>query len=198
MAAAWGATVADTTGVGYEVQAAPAAPPATDEAVGVRRAKPLGFIFWLAVGFLAVLTLSAIFAEALPLKDPAQTFAGNNRAGPSASFWFGNDGAGRDIFSRVIYGAQVSLIVASVGATLALMVGGMIAGGALVDGADMTQRLWLVSPVNTALEAAPRFFGDRSTELADVSTVLVVSAIVAWTAVGAAVVAWRYRKLAAI
>ncbi len=83
-------------------------------------------------------------------------------------------------------------------AAIMVLVGGTIAGGALVDGADMTQRLWLVSPVNTALEAAPRFFGDRSAELSDVSTGLVVLAIVAWTAVGSAVVAWRYRKLAAI
>lgn len=96
------------------------------ERAGVRKAKSFGFMFWLAVAFLSLLTFSAIFAEALPIKDPAQTFAGNNRAGPSAEFWLGNDGAGRDIFTRVIYGAQVSLIVASVGAVLALMVGGMV------------------------------------------------------------------------
>lgn len=102
------------------------APVGRGEDDGVRRRKPLGFMFWAAAGFLIVLTLAAIFAEVLPLKGPAETFAGNNRAAPSLKFWFGNDGAGRDIFSRVIYGAQVSLIVASVGATLALLVGGMI------------------------------------------------------------------------
>ncbi len=111
-------------GAGLAATAAPPTRPVAGH--GVRKAKPLGVMFWLAVGFLSLLTLSAIFAEALPLKDPAQTFAGNNRAGPSAEFWLGNDGAGRDIFTRVIYGAQVSLIVAFVGATLALMVGGMI------------------------------------------------------------------------
>jgi peptide/nickel transport system permease protein len=99
---------------------------ATPKLDGVRRPDRLGTMFWLAVGFLTLLTLAAITAEALPLKDPAQTFAGNNRAGPSGEFWLGNDGAGRDIFSRVIYGAQVSLIVAFVGAILALMIGGMI------------------------------------------------------------------------
>ncbi len=114
---------ADTTAA---AESAPVKDPKDANQYGVRRAKPLGFIFWLAVGFLALLTFSAIFAEALPLKDPAKTFAGNNRAGPSAEFWFGNDGAGRDIFTRVIYGAQVSLIIASVGAILALMIGGMV------------------------------------------------------------------------
>ena len=100
--------------------------PPAEASDGIRRAKPFGFVFWVAVVFLVALTLAAIFAEVLPLKGPAQTFAGNNRAGPSREFWFGNDGAGRDIFSRVIYGAQVSLMVAAVGATLALLVGGMI------------------------------------------------------------------------
>jgi peptide/nickel transport system permease protein len=108
-----GSTPGGTTGV----------PPA---GLGVRRRKPLGIMFWVAVGFLVVLTLSSVFAELLPLKDPAASFRGTSRDGPSAEYWFGNDGAGRDIFSRVIYGGQVSLIVASVGATLALLIGGMI------------------------------------------------------------------------
>ncbi|MGH1492222.1 MAG: ABC transporter permease [Acidimicrobiales bacterium] len=118
----------DTSGVPTpaDVTAVAVAAPVDPTRAGVRKVKPFGFIFWLAVAFLGLLTFSAIFAEVLPLKDPAQTFAGNNRAGPSAEFWLGNDGAGRDIFTRVIYGAQVSLIIASVGAILALMIGGMV------------------------------------------------------------------------
>lgn len=104
----------------------PVTAPAGRPADGVRRRRPLGLVFWLAVAFLAVLTFSAIFAEVLPLKGPAETFQGRNKDGPSAEFWFGNDGAGRDIFSRVIFGAQVSLMVAAVGASIALVVGGMI------------------------------------------------------------------------
>lgn len=119
-----------TEGLGPGTAApAPLAPPVptdTELQDGVRRRKSLGFMFWLAVAFLVLLTLSAIFAEVLPLKGPAETFRGRNRDGPSLDHWFGNDGAGRDIFSRVIYGAQVSLIIASVSATLALLVGGII------------------------------------------------------------------------
>ena len=97
-----------------------------DEGDKTKQHKPFGFMFWLSVGFLTVLTLAAIFAEVLPIKDFDDTFAGTNKNGPSAEFWFGNDGAGRDIFSRVIFGAQVSLIIASVGATFALLIGGMV------------------------------------------------------------------------
>lgn len=98
--------------------------PSTPSA-GTRKKRAFGFTFWLACGFLTLLTLAAIFAQVLPIADPVAsgpTFA----EGPSFSNVFGTDGNGRDIFSRVIYGAQVSLIVGSVGATLALLVGGMI------------------------------------------------------------------------
>ena len=93
---------------------------------GVRKRKPLGTVFWLAVGFLGLLVFAAIFADVLPLKGFSDTFAGTAKNGPSADHWFGNDGAGRDIFSRVIYGAQVSLMVAAIGTILSLFIGGMI------------------------------------------------------------------------
>jgi peptide/nickel transport system permease protein len=98
----------------------------TGPTAGVRQRKPLGTVFWASVIFLVVLVFAAIFADILPLKAPADTFAGTAKNGPSAEHWFGNDGAGRDIFSRVIYGAQVSLMVAAIGAILSLFIGGMI------------------------------------------------------------------------
>jgi peptide/nickel transport system permease protein len=126
----WEATVADDIGVanptGRPGVPAPVETEVVVESAGIRRRKALGPVFWVAVVYLTVLVLAAIFAEALPLKDPTQSFSSANRNGPSLEFWFGNDSNGRDIFSRVIYGAQVSLIVASVGATLALFIGGMI------------------------------------------------------------------------
>ena len=94
--------------------------------VGVKTRKSLGFMFWVAAVFLASLALAAVFADLLPLKDPIQAFPGTAKNGPSSNHWFGNDGVGRDIFSRSIYGAQVSLIVAAVGTVLALTLGGII------------------------------------------------------------------------
>lgn len=125
------ATVADTQVRGPAVDdlavdgQRPGNPPLADDD-GVRRKQPLGVVFWLAAGFLITLVTAAIFAEVLPLKGPAETFAGTSRNGPSLDFWFGNDGVGRDVFSRVIYGAQVSLMIAAIGSGLALLIGGMI------------------------------------------------------------------------
>lgn len=93
---------------------------------GVRKKKRLGLMFWVAVGFLAVLLLGAVFADWLPLKHPSDTFRGTSKDGPSTTYWFGNDGAGRDIFSRTLYGAQVSLVISGVATILALTLGGMV------------------------------------------------------------------------
>jgi len=98
---------------------------------GTRTKKPFGAMFWIAATFLVLLALAAIFAELLPydfderFQNP-ETGRSITDEGPSLKHPLGTDGSGRDIFIRVIYGAQISLVIASVGATLALVFGGLI------------------------------------------------------------------------
>jgi len=63
-------------------------------------------------------------------------------AGPSAQHWFGTDLHGRDLFSRTLYGGQISLLVGVVGAVVSLVIGvawGAVAGyvGGRLDGVLM-------------------------------------------------------------
>ncbi|WP_419553324.1 ABC transporter permease [Candidatus Poriferisodalis sp.] len=115
--------------------------------------KRLGFFFWLAVVYLVVLGLAAIFADVLPIKDPTQTFAGTSKNGPSLSHWFGNDGVGRDVFSRVIYGAQVSLVISTVGTLLALAIGGLLGMVSGYYGGRVDR--WLTATLNASLVIPP-------------------------------------------
>lgn len=92
----------------------------------VYQQRRLGPVFWVAVAFVVGLVVAAILAPWLPLKDPEQSFSGHLREGPSLEFWFGTDNISSDIFSRVIYGARISLGVAGT-ATLI----GMLGGGAI-------------------------------------------------------------------
>lgn len=80
---------------------------------------------------LVVFFACAIFAPWLAPYDPARLDLSGRLIGPSVTHWFGTDELGRDILSRTIYGARISMIVAVsvVGLSLALgLVAGCLAG----------------------------------------------------------------------
>jgi len=65
----------------------------------------------IAIGWLIALSLVALFADVLPFADPKDTHAGKPLSGPSGHNWLGTDQLGRDLFSRSVYGARVSIVV---------------------------------------------------------------------------------------
>ena len=73
--------------------------------------KPLGFLFWLASGWVGLVVLLAVLANLLPLPNPDFQNYGAINAPPSVHHLLGTDDLGRDLLSRLIYGARVSLIV---------------------------------------------------------------------------------------
>jgi peptide/nickel transport system permease protein len=83
----------------------------------------------LAVCGLAVVgleALAALLAPVITFTGPT-TLSSASRAGPSAAHWFGTDLLGRDLYSRVVYGARVSLRV-GIGAVVIALVIGVVAG----------------------------------------------------------------------
>jgi peptide/nickel transport system permease protein len=78
------------------------------------RRYPLG-----AVGavIVVVFVLTAIFANVIAPMDPTTTDPKASLARPNSVFWLGADFMGRDMFSRIVYGARISLAVGA-GATL--------------------------------------------------------------------------------
>lgn len=84
----------------------------------------------LAVPSAVVLGLLVVVAAVAPLITPYDPNAQDYEAllsAPSAAHWFGTDSLGRDIFTRVIYGAQSSLVVGA-GAVVVAFAGGVIVG----------------------------------------------------------------------
>src|SRR5438477_8563424 len=61
---------------------------------------------------IVVFVLFAVFAPWLAPQDPARIDLRSRLSPPSAGHWFGTDELGRDIFSRVIFGARVSMLLA--------------------------------------------------------------------------------------
>ena len=69
---------------------------------------PLGLISSTVIGLYI---LMAIFAPVIAPYDPDATALGQRLAAPSAAHWFGTDSLGRDILTRTLYGARVSLLI---------------------------------------------------------------------------------------
>ncbi|MFP3569067.1 ABC transporter permease [Paraburkholderia sp. SIMBA_030] len=94
-------------------------------------------VFGAALVLLIV--LMAVFAPWLSHYDPVQASFMTVRQAPSAAHWFGTDELGRDVLSRLLWGARASLLAGVVSVCIAVVIGvplGLLAGyfGKLVDG----------------------------------------------------------------
>ena len=80
---------------------------------------------------LGIMLVVAIFAPLLGTDDPTALAPAKRVREPSAEYWFGTDAFGRDIYSRVLYGARVSLLVGFAVAIFASLIGlviGLVSG----------------------------------------------------------------------
>ncbi|MGO4668399.1 ABC transporter permease [Bosea sp. 2RAB26] len=115
-----------------------------------RLSKRKSALVGLAVVLLMVFV--AVFAPLLAPYDPAAQSWTAVRKAPSAAHWFGTDEAGRDMLSRIIWGARASLLAGLTSVGIAMAIGvplGLAAGflGGLVDG--------LISRFTDAMLACP-------------------------------------------
>ncbi|NIA71414.1 ABC transporter permease [Pelagibius litoralis] len=93
---------------------------------------------WVGLALLAAIVFMAVFAPLLAPHDPLQQNIIHRLEPPSAEFLLGTDSFGRDVLSRLIYGARISLMVGFVAVAIAMFVGstiGILAGyiGGLFD-----------------------------------------------------------------
>ena len=82
-------------------------------------------------GLLLVMLFIAVAAPWLGTVDPTELAPRKRNLEPSAEYWFGTDAFGRDIYSRVLYGARVSLAIGFAVALLASVIGlsiGLVSG----------------------------------------------------------------------
>ena len=77
----------------------------------------------IAGAFIILLCLMAIFADTIVPHDPLEIYSGKRGVGPSSEHLMGFDHVGRDLFSRVIYGSRVALIVGLGASSIAVIIG---------------------------------------------------------------------------
>jgi peptide/nickel transport system permease protein len=106
--------------------------------------KQLSFVSWLGIGLLVVHVVMALAAPWIAPYSPTAIDATQAMRPPSLQHWGGTDRYGRDIFSRVIYGGQIALVISLTSAALAVVGGGLIGvyvaySGGFID--DVIMRL---------------------------------------------------------
>ena len=80
----------------------------------------------ISLGFLILVFLLGILSPAIAPYDPEEVNPIARLQGPSSDHWFGTDDLGRDVFSRALYGARISLFVG-----VTVMIGGTLLGSTI-------------------------------------------------------------------
>lgn len=119
---------------------------------GVRVLRRMSITGLLGGTFLLVVVLAAILAPFVTVHDPNKIDTAKQLLSPSTSNWFGTDQVGRDIFSRIIFGARytlgASLVVCLIAATTATVIA--VVSGYFGGAVDMAvQRVvdgWIAFP----------------------------------------------------
>ena len=91
------------------------------------------------LALMVIFVLSAIFADLIGRYDPLTVDSAHALAAPSAQHWMGTDSFGRDVWSRIIHGARISLAVGigstTIGASIGVVIG--LASGYLSGWVDL-------------------------------------------------------------
>jgi peptide/nickel transport system permease protein len=146
---------------------------------------------WLPAACVGLIILLALSAPLLGLPDPVRQDIGQRLAGPMPGSWLGRDEFGRDVLSRLVWGARTSLGVAFAAALTAGIVGttlGLIGGWARGLGAFLTVRsveiIMCFPPVLLALLVVTLMGPGAATLILVLSVlvvVIVVFAVLTWT-----------------
>jgi peptide/nickel transport system permease protein len=159
------------------VAAALAEPPVGDDILAKR---PLGALFWFALVWVALVAILAIIANWLPLPNPNhQNYAAIN-ASPGIHHILGTDDLGRDLLSRIIFGARVSLVVGFASVAIGMVIGGTLGlisgfkGGRLDIALNAGSFVILAFPAIVAVIAIVAFWGQT---LAKITIIIGVGTI---------------------
>lgn len=92
----------------------------------VRKWMASAILLWVCCAVLLIIVLSAVFAPWVAPHDPLMPDILRSMEPPQPGYWLGTDQLGRDVLSRLIWGARPSLFLSFAGVGLGLLVGGAI------------------------------------------------------------------------
>ena len=106
------------------------------------------------VCILIVIMLVGLFAPVIAPYGPLEKNLADTGEPPSATYWLGTDAYGHDIFSRILYGARIDLVIAISAIAVSMAIGSIIGAGAGFLGGPLDEVTMRAMDV---LQAFPRF-----------------------------------------
>jgi peptide/nickel transport system permease protein len=107
----------------------------------------------IALGIIVAVSLAAIFAPLIATHDPLATGLTRGPAPPDGTHWFGTDRQGRDIYSRLLFGASSSLVIGLGATAVALLV------AAVLGAITATANKWVAEILMRMLDMVMSFPG---------------------------------------
>ncbi|MBB6395594.1 peptide/nickel transport system permease protein [Actinomadura coerulea] len=120
-----------------------------------RRGRPgrMSIVDRAALAVAALMILVALVGPFLAPHDPYAVDLGQALHAPSGAHWFGTDANGRDVFSRVLYGARVSLLATVTVIAVATLIGTLIGTLAALGGRVVDEILMRICDIGLSLPA---------------------------------------------
>lgn len=87
--------------------------------------------------FLGMVILLVVLAPLIAPYDPTAQNIINKFQGPSLAHWFGTDQLGRDVFSRILYGGRVTILVSLLTMAVTILIGTVLGVLAVISGAGL-------------------------------------------------------------
>jgi peptide/nickel transport system permease protein len=146
-------------------------------------------LVWVGGAMTALLVVAAVAAPWLAPYDPLAAAADSfgDPFPPQTAYWLGTDELGRDVLSRLIYGARISLLVAAVAMAITLAIGVSIGVAAGFAGGWLDTLLMRTTDVVLAFPALLLALALAALMEPGLTALFIVIGIVSWTGIARAV-----------
>src|SRR5437667_6193623 len=132
----------------------------------------------ISMGFLGAVLCISVFAGEITHYSYATQFRELPNAGPSSEHILGTDGLGRDLFTRLIYGTRVSLLLAPAAALLSTLIAGLLGSMAGLSGGWCERVVLAAADLSMALPLLVVLLALRAVLPMDLSPIISVVAAV--------------------
>lgn len=130
--------------------------------------------------FLMLMVLMAIFADFLVPFDPSQQDLSNPLVGPTWQHIMGTDSLGRDVFSRMVIGSRVSLIVGTGSVAVAMFIGVILGIASAMSGGTIGEAIMRLTDLSLTLPGILIALAVAATVGPSLTNVILIIALLYW------------------